>query len=68
MPVVWKDLQSDLQIALRRLNRGPYPGLSDEVAARLVALGLAELRANGVGINRAGRELVINALLEARRD
>lgn len=52
--------------ALRRMNRGPYPGLAPELAARLVARGLAVRRESGVGISREGRELVISVLLGAR--
>lgn len=62
----WDDLQEEQKTALRRMNRGPYPELSVELADQLIALGLAERRANAVGINRAGRELVINSLLRPR--
>lgn len=63
----WDDLQEEQKAALRRMNRGPYPELSVELADQLIALGLAERRANAVGINRAGRELVINSLLRPRQ-
>jgi hypothetical protein len=66
--VTWSDLGEDERTALKRLNRGPYPALSHPLAERLIALGLAERRPNGVGINRAGRELVIGTLLDGRRD
>lgn len=68
MAVAWDDLTMDEQTALKRMNRGPYPGLSKELAERLVSLGLAAERPNGVGISRAGRELVIGKLLGARQD
>ena len=67
MTVAWDDLSQDEQTALKRMNRGPYPALSAAMADRLISLGLAQQRPAGVGINRAGRELVINALLEARK-
>lgn len=66
MTIEWNELGKDEQTALKRMNRGPYPQLSVELAARLIELGLAQKRANGVGISRTGRELVINTLLEAR--
>lgn len=62
----WNDLAKDEQTALKRLNRGPYPELETELGQRLIALGLAEDRPRGIGINRAGRELVISTLLAAR--
>jgi len=64
----WSDLSADEQTALKRLNRGHYPGLDEGTAGRLLALGLAARRADGVGISRAGRELVIATLLAARQD
>ena len=66
MKVIWSDLTEEEQIALKRMNRGPYPALSKELAERLVFLGLAEMGPHGTGINRTGRELVINTLLGAR--
>lgn len=66
MAVAWSDLGEDEKTALRRMNRGPYPGLAPELAARLVARGLAVRRESGVGISREGRELVISVLLGAR--
>lgn len=68
MTIGWKELSKDEQTALKRMNRGPYPQLPAELAERLIDLGLAQERANGVGISRAGRELVIATLLEARAD
>lgn len=68
MTVIWGDLTEEEQTALKRMNRGPYPSLSKALAERLVFLGLAEERAGGTGINRAGRELVIRTLLGARSD
>ncbi len=68
MAVAWKDLSEDERMALKRLNRGPYPQLSVALGARLLALGLAQERPAGIGISRAGRELVIETLLAARRD
>lgn len=67
MMLVWDDLSPDEKTALRRMNRGPYPELGGEMAARLIALGLAEDRPGGVGISRAGRELVIESLLRPRQ-
>ena len=66
--VVWNDLTQKEQTALKRLNRGPYPALSKALAERLVFLGLEEERPSGMGINRAGRALVINTLLNVRPD
>lgn len=68
MTVAWDDLTEEERTALKRMNRGRYPGLSKALAGRLVFLGLAEERPSGTGINRAGRELVIATLLGARRD
>jgi hypothetical protein len=68
MTVGWDDLTKDEQTALKRMNRGPYPALPKAIAERLVFLGLAEERPRGIGINRVGRELVINTLLRARHD
>ena len=62
----WQDLDDDERTALKRLNRGPYPALPEAVGNRLIALGLAERRPAGIGINRAGRDLVIATLLAAR--
>jgi hypothetical protein len=67
MTLDWNDLREEQKTALRRMNRGPYPELSEELAEQLIALGLAERRANGVGINRTGRELVIDSLLRPRQ-
>jgi len=53
------------QLALKRLNRGHDPGPDSATAARLLELGLAARRQQGIGISRAGRELVINALLKS---
>lgn len=64
--VAWNDLTGAEQTALKRINRGPYPGLTEEMGARLVSLGLAVARPDGIGISRLGRELVISTLLEAR--
>lgn len=66
--VAWADLSQAERTALKRMNRGPYPALEEALGRRLVALGLAVARADGIGISRAGRELVIAALLSARRD
>lgn len=62
----WNDLSKEEQTALKRLNRGPYPELEAALGQRLIALGLAEDRPRGIGINRVGRELVIGTLLAAR--
>jgi hypothetical protein len=67
MMLQWDDLSSEEKTALRRMNRGPYPALSPEMAARLIDLGLAEDRPTGVGISRPGRELVIDSLLRTRQ-
>lgn len=64
--VDWADLSDDERTALKRLNRGPYPALSFDLAQSLIALGLAVQRENGIGISRDGRELVINTLLAQR--
>ena len=66
MTIKWGDLSADEQTALKRMNRGPYPALSKPMAERLIALGLAQERSHGVGISRAGRELVIAILLGPR--
>ena len=68
MTIGWDDLTNEEQTALKRMNRGQYPALPRPLAERLVSLGLAAERSNGVGINRAGRELVISILLGGRRD
>lgn len=62
----WNDLSDDERTALKRLNRGPYSGLDEATAQRLLALGLVASRPAGVGISRAGRELVIATLLAGR--
>ena len=67
MTVGWNDLSQDEQTALKRMNRGPYPALPAAIADRLISLGLAQERPTGIGISRAGRELVIGILLEARK-
>ncbi|MBN9071307.1 MAG: hypothetical protein J0H34_06805 [Rhizobiales bacterium] len=66
--VSWDDLTEAERTALKRLNRGFYPGLSQELGERLTGLGLAVARPDGIGISRAGRELVIDTLLKARLD
>ena len=66
MAVAWSDLDEEEKTALKRMNRGPYPELEPAMAERLIELGLAEARPRGVGINRAGRDLVITTLLAAR--
>jgi hypothetical protein len=63
--ISWGDLTDTEKIALKRMNRGPYAGLSKELGARLVELGLAVARPAGVGISRFGRRLVIDMLLDA---
>jgi hypothetical protein len=68
MPIEWADLSDDERTALKRMNRGPYPGLDRQLAERLIARGLAVERPRGVGISREGRELVINTLLTAREN
>ncbi len=61
--IEWDDLSPKEQLALKRLNRGHDPQLDPATAERLLALGLAAQRPQGIGISRAGRELVINVLL-----
>ena len=68
MAIGWSDLTQDEQTALKRMNRGPYPGLTATLAERLISLGLAVERPAGIGISRVGRELVISTLLGARAD
>lgn len=67
MMLQWDDLSSEEKTALRRMNRGPYLALSPKMANRLIDLGLAEDRPTGVGISRAGRELVIESLLRTHQ-
>ena len=67
MMLDWDDLAEEEKIALRRMNRGPYPELSKDLADRLISLGLATDRPTGVGISRAGREIVIDSLLRMRQ-
>ena len=66
MAVAWSDLDEAEKTALKRMNRGPYPALPEQIGERLIARGLAVRRDGGVGINREGRELVIAVLLEGR--
>ena len=68
MTVNWSDLSEQERTALKRMNRGPYSGLDETLARRLVALGLAQERPSGIGISRTGREMVIDVLLRARPD
>ena len=68
-PVVsWEDLSQAERTALKRMNRGPYPELTEAMGLRLIDLGLAVRRPTGIGISRSGRELVIETLLAARQD
>jgi hypothetical protein len=66
--VTWEDLSEQERTALKRMNRGPYPALAQEVGMRLIELGLAVTRSDEIGISRQGRELVITTLLNARQD
>lgn len=68
MTINWNDLSAQEKTALKRMNRGPCPGLDETLARRLITLGLAQERPSGIGISRAGRELVIDVLLRARPD
>ena len=68
MAVLWEELTEAERTALKRMNRGPYPALSPDLAERLIARGLAVRRDSGVGISRQGRELVIAVLLHGRGD
>jgi hypothetical protein len=68
MAIGWDELTEEERTALKRMNRGPYPALSEELVERLISLGLAQRRTSGVGINREGRQLVIDTLLAARED
>lgn len=65
--IAWAELSEAERTALRRMNRGPYASVDEELGLRLIGLGLAVARSGGLGISRAGRELVINALLDARQ-
>lgn len=67
MMLQWDDLPVDHKTALRRMNRGPYSELSDKLGRELIELGLAEMRSTGIGISRAGRELVMKSLLRVRQ-
>lgn len=66
MTISWEELAEEERTALKRMNRGPYPALSEALAERLISLGLAARRPSGVGISREGRQLVIDTLLAAR--
>lgn len=66
--IAWTDLREDEQTALKRMNRGPYDGVTPEMAERLAILGLAVRRDDGIGITRQGRELVIARLLQGRTE
>src|SRR5690606_15658299 len=68
MPVTWDDLTGEERTALKRMNRGPYSGLSPAPTERLMSRGLVVQRPGGPGISREGRELVIKTLLAARQD
>lgn len=61
--VDWDALSAEEQRALKRLNRGHDSHLDPATAERLLELGLAARRPQGIGISRAGRELVISVLL-----
>lgn len=63
--IEWDELSPKEQLALKRLNRGHDPHLDPATAERLLELGLAAKRPQGIGISRAGRELVINVLLKS---
>jgi hypothetical protein len=63
--IEWDELSPEEQLALKRLNRGHDPHLDPATAERLLELGLAAKRPQGIGISRAGRELVINVLLKS---
>jgi hypothetical protein len=63
----WSDLGEDEKSALKRLNRGPYPDMPEAMQARLMALGLVQETRHGLRISREGREMVIAALLGARK-
>lgn len=64
--VAWEDLSDEERTALKRMNRGRYPALPEDLGLRLIGLGLAVSRPGGIGISRYGRELVINTLLDPR--
>lgn len=66
--VTWEDLSEAEQTALKRMNRGYYPDLDEALGERLTHLGLAVRRPEGTGISRKGRALVIDRLLEGRRE
>lgn len=64
----WDELSEAERTVLKRMNRGPYPALPEAVGLRLIDLGLAVARPDGVGISRSGRKLVINTLLGAQQE
>lgn len=66
--IAWTDLNEDEQTTLKRMNRGPYDGVTPEMAERLTVLGLAVRRGDGIGISRLGREMVIARLLQGRTE
>lgn len=67
MSVNWNDLSEAERTALKRMNRGHHSTLPEAMGLRLIDLGLAVSRPDGVGISRRGRELVIDTLLETRQ-
>lgn len=65
--VNWSDLSEAERTALKRMNRGRHTALPETMGLRLVDLGLAVSRPDGIGISRRGRELVIETLLDTRQ-
>jgi hypothetical protein len=63
----WTELGKEEQSALKRLNRGPYPDMPEAMRGRLMELGLMQETRHGLRISREGREMVITALLAARK-
>ena len=61
MAVAWSDLGEDEKTALRRMNRGPYPGLAPELvdvlAAPAEARGWSRLVLNAPRQPEDGRRL-----------
>lgn len=66
--IIWDDLTKEEQTTLQRMNRRLYRALPRAIGERLVSLGLATERLDGIGISRAGRELVISILLGVNGD
>jgi hypothetical protein len=56
------DLNTAEWHTLARLDRsGPIPNIATEAVFRLIELGLAERQGGGIGVTRAGKELLATA-------